>query len=290
VTLASERAASSRSLGSASWSLWDSFKGSGRDTLPSPSPPHNNDQPAPTPQPLPVTVFTPDSSLASPAKMLREMWRDLLASRELAWRLAVRDISAQYRQAFLGILWAFILPLVEPGPLSLAPYRPRQGYLVLDERRLAAESSAPERNLSAALFRLEASCGPADVMAIVQQLLDWLQAPEQTGLRRAFAVWFGRVFLPRHLPSVSMPPMTDLFEVQHMLNDGIETWTDQWKKEGLQEGLKQGEARILLRLLSVRFGALPPEIRQKIETADAETLLQWSERILDAESLDDVVH
>ena len=58
-----------------------------------------------------ITVYTPDSSLASPRKMLREMFRDLVASRELAWRLAVRDISAQYRQAFLGILWAFILPL-----------------------------------------------------------------------------------------------------------------------------------------------------------------------------------
>lgn len=60
---------------------------------------------------LPVIIYTPDSSLASPRKMLRDMYRDLLASRELAWRLAVRDISAQYRQAFLGILWAFILPL-----------------------------------------------------------------------------------------------------------------------------------------------------------------------------------
>jgi lipopolysaccharide transport system permease protein len=39
------------------------------------------------------------------------MVRDLAACRELAWRLAVRDVSAQYRQAFLGILWAFILPL-----------------------------------------------------------------------------------------------------------------------------------------------------------------------------------
>jgi lipopolysaccharide transport system permease protein len=39
------------------------------------------------------------------------MFADLAASRELAWRLAVRDIRAQYRQAFLGILWAFILPL-----------------------------------------------------------------------------------------------------------------------------------------------------------------------------------
>lgn len=43
--------------------------------------------------------------------MIREMFSDLSASRELAWRLAVRDISAQYRQAILGILWAFILPL-----------------------------------------------------------------------------------------------------------------------------------------------------------------------------------
>jgi lipopolysaccharide transport system permease protein len=60
---------------------------------------------------LPVTVYTPDSRLQHPARMLREMFGDLWAGRELAWRLAVRDISAQYRQAFLGLLWAFILPL-----------------------------------------------------------------------------------------------------------------------------------------------------------------------------------
>ena len=39
------------------------------------------------------------------------MFRDLLASRELAWQLAVRDIKAQYRQTALGLIWAFILPL-----------------------------------------------------------------------------------------------------------------------------------------------------------------------------------
>lgn len=58
-----------------------------------------------------VTVYTPDSSLANPLTMVRDMLRDVIAGRELAWRLAVRDIRAQYRQAFLGILWAFILPL-----------------------------------------------------------------------------------------------------------------------------------------------------------------------------------
>jgi lipopolysaccharide transport system permease protein len=39
------------------------------------------------------------------------MLQDLFVGRELAWRLAVRDISAQYRQSALGILWALINPL-----------------------------------------------------------------------------------------------------------------------------------------------------------------------------------
>lgn len=60
---------------------------------------------------LPVTIYTPDSSLTRPAKMMRDMFRDLLAARELSWRLAVRDLSAQYRQAFFGFAWALILPL-----------------------------------------------------------------------------------------------------------------------------------------------------------------------------------
>ena len=56
-------------------------------------------------------VYAPDSSLANPFVMGKAMFADLWAGRELAWRLTVRDISAQYRQTFLGILWALILPL-----------------------------------------------------------------------------------------------------------------------------------------------------------------------------------
>ena len=58
-----------------------------------------------------TTIYTPDSLLSNPLRMAREMLRDLAASRELAWRLTVRDLSAQYRQTILGFLWAIILPL-----------------------------------------------------------------------------------------------------------------------------------------------------------------------------------
>lgn len=40
------------------------------------------------------------------------MWHDLKRSRELARRLVVRDISAQYRQTLLGYFWAVFPPLV----------------------------------------------------------------------------------------------------------------------------------------------------------------------------------
>jgi lipopolysaccharide transport system permease protein len=61
---------------------------------------------------LAVTVYTPESPLREPGKLFRAMFSDLLASRELAWRLFVRDTSAQYRQSILGYLWAFLPSLV----------------------------------------------------------------------------------------------------------------------------------------------------------------------------------
>lgn len=68
----------------------------------------------------PEIVHTPDSLLRRPRFLLRSMGRDLLASRELAWRLMVRDISAQYRQAALGIIWAFIPPIAMALGFTLA--------------------------------------------------------------------------------------------------------------------------------------------------------------------------
>lgn len=61
---------------------------------------------------LALTVYTPESQIRTPGLLLKSMWRDLLASRELAWRLFVRDLSAQYRQSLFGVLWAFVPPIV----------------------------------------------------------------------------------------------------------------------------------------------------------------------------------
>jgi lipopolysaccharide transport system permease protein len=58
-----------------------------------------------------ITVYTPESLVRNPIHLLRGMFHDLNAGRELAWRMWVRDISAAYRQTYLGLLWAFISPI-----------------------------------------------------------------------------------------------------------------------------------------------------------------------------------
>jgi predicted transposase YdaD len=60
------------------------------------------------------------------------------------------------------------------------------------------------------------------------------------------------------------------------------------RREGHAEGRREGEAEVLLRLLRARFGALPQDVTARLNAADAETLLRWSERILSASTLDAV--
>jgi lipopolysaccharide transport system permease protein len=60
---------------------------------------------------LPVRVYTPESPIKHPLALVRQAVGEVKIARGLAWRLAVRDISAQYRQTFLGYLWT-LLPAV----------------------------------------------------------------------------------------------------------------------------------------------------------------------------------
>jgi lipopolysaccharide transport system permease protein len=69
---------------------------------------------------LPEVEYTPESSLRHPLRLFAQMWRDLLASRPLAWRLLVRDIRAQYRQSLLGIAWVVLPPVVMAAGFTLA--------------------------------------------------------------------------------------------------------------------------------------------------------------------------
>jgi lipopolysaccharide transport system permease protein len=61
---------------------------------------------------LPVRVYSPEPLLGHPVTLVKKIFSDIYAGRELAWRLFIRDLSAQYRQTYFGYLWAFLPPLV----------------------------------------------------------------------------------------------------------------------------------------------------------------------------------
>ena len=59
-----------------------------------------------------LSVYSPASQLNEPARLFANMCADVLASRELAWRLFVRNVSARYRRTLFGYVWAFLPPIL----------------------------------------------------------------------------------------------------------------------------------------------------------------------------------
>ena len=59
---------------------------------------------------LPIRIYQKENNLSF-GKLLKESLADIWNSRFLSRQLAERDIKAQYRQSYLGIIWAFITPL-----------------------------------------------------------------------------------------------------------------------------------------------------------------------------------
>ncbi|WP_428262277.1 DUF4351 domain-containing protein [Haliangium sp.] len=55
-----------------------------------------------------------------------------------------------------------------------------------------------------------------------------------------------------------------------------------------QRGYDKGLRHILVSLLATRFGALPDDLRARIDHADAASLERWGTRVLSATTLDDV--
>lgn len=63
-----------------------------------------------------VTTYEPDNSLKKGYfSVYAEIIRDVIFNRWLTWQLFKRDFLTMYKQSVVGILWAFIIPLVSVG-------------------------------------------------------------------------------------------------------------------------------------------------------------------------------
>jgi hypothetical protein len=177
-----------------------------------------------------------------------------------------------------------ISELIEAVPGGLERYRPQMRYLLLEERGYSESELAPMRNLVAALFRLENSRGPEDIIRVLETLIEWLHTSEQAELARALVAWLRRSLLASRMPDVDIPEIENLQEARTMLAERVKDWKKQWQ----EEAQKEGESKIFVKLLARKFGTIDAETQGRIAQADSEQLVAWAERILTADTIDEV--
>ena len=88
-------------------------------------------------------------------------------------------------------------------------------------------------------------------------LRGWLRTPQDTELSRAFAAWI-RQMAGRMGPEGVVQVLGETLEEATMtLVERVAQWPEQWRREGMAEGRREGIAReraLLRRLAAVRFG------------------------------------
>lgn len=175
-------------------------------------------------------------------------------------------------------------------------------YLICDLPALSSEAYWTSDNVVARLNLPNMRYAPADRVEVyahaVQGLFGLEPDPEKqlkyldfidiyVGMTEHELEEYGRRY-PEEVKRVSS--FAERFTEQG-LRQGLQQGLQQGVRQGVQQGLQIGEAKVLLRQIDRKYGAqLAAAYRERIESADAETLLLWSDRILSAERIEDLFH
>jgi len=178
---------------------------------------------------------------------------------------------------------AALLPRV-PG--LVANYLPQLKYLLIDENRYGEEELAAMRNLVAAIIRFEHPANDQALLGLIDLLNDWLDGRPE--LKRTFAIWIRAVLLRRSKHTLVLPKIRDLTELKMTLAEKFDQWAEEYMRQGMEKGVGQGEALLLQRQLTRRFGPLPSSVVARIGAASVPEIETWGDRVLDATSLDEV--
>lgn len=77
-------------------------------------------------------------------------------------------------------------------------------------------------------------------------------------------------------------------EIQEAVVTAGDRLIQQGFEKGIEQGVDRGRQQLVLKLLRLKFGALPDEVVACVEQGHGDELDRWGERILTAATLDDV--
>lgn len=165
-------------------------------------------------------------------------------------------------------------------PPQLRPYLPSFRHALVDLAPTDDEALSGEAKLRAFLKALKYS-RRADLPDRVDIVMAEAPEVEEEDL---FVILTYLNRLPRAINSKLMHDTLERLVPNR--KERIMGWlTQPYYDQGKAEGLAEGEAKILARLLEKRFGVVPDLVRQRIFSADAQCIEAWFERALDAPDL-----
>lgn len=186
-----------------------------------------------------------------------------------------------------------VMELIAAAPGLLSGFRPSMRYLLIDEGRYSDSELASQRNIVAAIFRLEQQPTAAAVRDVTSQLSMWLV--DSPDIRQLVSGWMLSTLGPRFGIDVTEADLGQLAEVKGigvMMIERLEarerSIREEGKLEGKLEGTREGEQRPLIRQLKHKFGELSHEFQAQVDQASLGQLEHWLDNILDARTLDEV--
>ena len=176
---------------------------------------------------------------------------------------------------------------------SMRPFLLDFPYVLVDLGAIPDAELSSHRTLRAGLAGLKYALRQGQQLEALEAIFRLLKdlSPEFRRTEFIYMIatyrWIDRADLRRALRK-AMPERED-----EMLSIAAQEWKEEWKAEGRAEGKAEGKAegriegraQALLRILSRRFGEVPPERQREIEMADLATLDAWIDRAIDASSL-----
>jgi hypothetical protein len=169
-------------------------------------------------------------------------------------------------------------------------------YIACGHKQIPARDHLHSSNLVARLNLPNMAYAPDDKLLVYAQAIRGLVTLEPSPEKRLKYVDFIDIYADldenerqRYTQLYPQEVTTMAGFAQRFTEMGREEGRQEGHEEGHKEGLRRGEARILTAQFRLRFGDLPAAVHQRIEIADADTLLRWSERVLTAATLDAIL-
>lgn len=122
------------------------------------------------------------------------------------------------------------------------------------------------------------------------QSTQYRQGWERQQVLDLFAVLDWMMSLPAALQQRLWQDVDEMDQEKRMAY--VTTWEQRGIEKGMEKGLEQGQllgqAALLERQLTRRFGPLPDELRSRLAAGSREQLQTWGDRVLDATTLAEV--